>query len=104
MHEQLTPWRKGQSGNPRGPLSMAAVLALLLAEFSGRELSGADMLLLEHASRLLARSSRTRSADEQVRLTNASMRIVDRVRKAAKPSRSRLSPQQRIAAALEGQP
>jgi hypothetical protein len=89
----------GQSGNVRGSLSIGAIYGELLAEHAdaGRDLSAADKTLLEHAARLLVKASRTKSADPQVRATNAAMKIIDRLRKAKATRKPQLTHVERLA-------
>src|SRR6516225_5740556 len=71
----LRPWRKGESGNPHGRAVRAIKLfEMMVADFD--ELTAVESALLLQACRLMARSERAKDANDQVRLANASARLL----------------------------
>jgi hypothetical protein len=76
----LRPWRKGESGNPHGRAVRAIKLfEMMAADFT--ELSAVESALLLQACRLMARSEKASDANDQVRLANASARLLASLRK-----------------------
>jgi hypothetical protein len=90
----LRPWRKGESGNPHGRAVRAIKLFEMMAADFGA-LSAVESALLLQACRLMARSERAKDANDQVRLANASARLLASLsaKKKRKPGRPPLREQ-----------
>jgi len=88
-----TRWRPGQSGNPRGKVSIVKrteeLFVAMCGDFDG-ELSALHREYARQAARQLARASITKDDALAVRLSNGTARLLDlirqgRERKAVKP-------------------
>ena len=73
------PWQPGQSGNPLGRFKHVFELFDAMTADLG-DLTGIDQALLWQAAKLMARSERSKDANEAVRLANASARLLSAVR------------------------
>ena len=74
-------WKPGESGNPTGSRVSKRVVELftnMSADFV--ELTAVEGALLQQAARLMARSERTQTAEDAVRLANAATRILGKLR------------------------
>jgi hypothetical protein len=88
------PWQPGQSGNPLGRFKHVFELFDAMTADLG-DLTGIEHALLWQAAKLMARSERSKDANEAVRLANASARLLASVsrKKNRKPGRPPLREQ-----------
>ena len=69
------PWQPGQSGNPLGRFKhVYELFGAMIADLG--DLTGIDQALLWQAAKLMARSERSKDANEAVRLANAAARLL----------------------------
>ena len=92
------PWQPGQSGNPLGRFKHVFELFDAMTADLG-DLTGIDQALLWQAAKLMARSERSKDANEAVRLANASARLLASLSTKKKRKPGRPSLHERIAAA-----